>query len=39
MIPEETIIDKTPDVIIFYSTDKRSWDEKMRVGFTPETSS
>ncbi len=39
VIPEETIIDKTPDVIIFYSTDKRSWDEKMRVGFTPETSS
>lgn len=39
LIPEETIIDKTPDIIFFYSTDKRSWDEKMRVGFTPDASS
>ena len=39
LIPEETIIEKMPEVIFFYTNDKRSMDEKMRVGFTLGTTS
>lgn len=31
-IAEEVIIDEQPDVIIFYDTNTKSWDERMRVG-------
>lgn len=31
-LSEETIIDSMPDVIIFYDTNKKTWDERMRVG-------
>ncbi len=31
-IPEERIIDEMPKVIIFYDTNTKSWDERMRVG-------
>lgn len=34
-IPEETIIEEMPDVIIFYDTNTKSWDERMRVGIDP----
>ncbi len=33
-LSEEVIIDETPDVIIFYDTNTKSWDERMRVGVT-----
>lgn len=31
-IPEETIIDEKPSVILFYDTNTKSWDERLRVG-------
>ncbi len=31
-IPEETIIEKRPSVIIFYDNNSKSWDERLRVG-------
>lgn len=33
-VSEEVVIDEQPEVIIFYDTNTKSWDERMRVGVT-----